>query len=96
MWKIHQFLSNITKDTHKKIGSFFLPPWGRKKEPLFFYEKNLFNTQCNFTKFNTFIVNEYYHRCYLFTLISTGYCTKKYDVGYFAINHGVMKLMITG
>ena len=39
--------------------------WGRKKEPLFFKNKS-FNTQCNLTKFSTLIVNEYYHRCYLF------------------------------
>ena len=30
-----------------------------------FMNKSL-NTQCNLTKFGTLIVNEYYHRCYLF------------------------------
>jgi len=30
-----------------------------------------------------------------FTLISAGYCAKC-DIGYYVINHGVMKLMITG
>ena len=52
-----------------------------------------FNTQCNLTKFSTLIVNEYYHRWYLFNFWNLH---KKCDVGYYVINHGVMKLMITG
>ena len=59
-----------------------------------------FNTQCNLTKFSTLIVNiEYYRRCYLFfSGIYTNFrrlLCKKCDVGYYVINHGVMKLMIT-
>ena len=53
--------------------------------------------QCNLTKFNI-IVNEYYHRCYLFNFWNLQFhrlLCKKCDVGYYVANYGVMKLMIT-
>jgi len=56
-----------------------------------------FNTQCNLTKFNI-IVDEYYHRCYLFDFWNLQFhrlLCKKCDAGYYVVNHGVMKLMIT-
>ena len=48
----------------------------REKRNRFSFMNKSYNTQCNLTKFSTFIVNEYYHQCYLFnfwvfTLIST-------------------------
>jgi len=38
----------------------------RQKRNRFSFVNKCFNTQCNLTKFSTFIVNECYHRCYLF------------------------------
>ena len=62
-----------------------------------------FNTQRSLTKFSTLIFNEYYHRCYLSNFLNLGPYTnfrsllrEKCEVGYYVINHGVMKLMITG
>jgi len=72
----------------------------QKKRNHFSFMSKSFNMQCILTKFSTLIVNEYYHR---FTYLISGMYTnfrrlmcKKCDVGYYAINHGVMKLMITG
>jgi len=56
----------ITKP-HRMHASHSLHREAEKKEPLFLVNKS-FNTQCNVTKFSTLIVNEYYHRCYLFNL----------------------------
>jgi len=55
-----------------------------------------FNTQCNLTKFSTLIVNEYYHRCLEFTQFTADYCAKSVMLRYYIINHGVIKLMISG
>ena len=37
-----------------------------EKRNRFSFVNKSFNVQCNLTKFSTLIVNEYYHRCYLF------------------------------
>jgi len=59
-----------------------------------------FNMQCILTKFSTLIVNEHYHQfIYLISGIYTNFrrlLCKKCDVGYYAINHGAMKLTING
>ena len=38
----------------------------QKKRNQFSFMNKSFNTQFNLTKFSTFTVNGYYHRCYLF------------------------------
>ena len=56
--------------------------------------------QCNLTQFSTLIVSvSIMDANYLVTGIYTYFhrlLCKKCDVGYYVINHGVMKLMITG
>ena len=64
-----------------------------EKRNRFSFINKSFNTQRNLTKFSTLIVNEYCHRCYLFSSISGIYtnlrtflCTKCV-VGHYVIKH---------
>jgi len=72
----------------------------QKKGTTCLLQINCLNTQCNLTKFSTLIVNEYYHRWYLLNFWNLRsflqVTVQKCDVGHYVINHGVMKLMVTG
>jgi len=69
-------------------------PWGRKSNHFSFMNKS-FNTQFNLA----ILLLLYDNRCYTFNFwIYTNFrrlLCKKCDVGYYVINHGVMKLMIS-
>jgi len=67
----------------------------QKKETTFHLRINLFNMQCNLTKFSTLIVSvSIMDANYLVTGMYTNFrrlLCKKCDVGYYVINHGVMR-----
>jgi len=62
-----KFEENLKGVIFFRFTLYVYTPWGRKRNHFSFTNKS-FNTQCNLTKFSTFIVNEYYRRCYLFNL----------------------------
>jgi len=71
----------------------------QKKNHLSFMNKSL-NMQRNLTKLVLLLlINIIVDVSYLISGIYTNFCRllcKKCDVGYYVINHGVMKLMISG
>ena len=51
----------------------------RGKRNHFSFISTSFNMQCNLIKFGTLIVNEYYHRCYLFNFCDSDICCQFVD-----------------